>query len=650
MNETPSGEASQEESTRSEIETEPLQYSTSSGKIGEPFADLSDREADADLTHTYKNSKKDRENSLEKNKSKSLKKMIKTIQSRKDLAFDETLKPLDESSNDPTGSLKRSPNVKKERRGQKKEKKSRKSRDSSVPSELDRSIERSPSSPNALDARHSFSLSTSSKNIIVREERKGSTSKDDSNSDFTRGRDTSGDETDDITDEKRPFESSRSLSEAISLFNTSPKKGIQFLFDCNLIPSTPEELAAFFHQNPDLEKKQISDYISSNNDFAKSTLKQYMRQMDLMNMQFDVALRHLLNIFVLPREAQQIDRVLEAFAYEYYHQNISSPVCAPFEDSECLYVLAYSLVLLNTDAHNPQVKNKMTLDQFLANNRGINKKKDLPQQYLAGLYQRIVKDEMKTSVDQSFPNAIIKGWLIRLETKGKAAKGKTSSPRWCVLNNDHHLYIFKKQKDESQEPVAKFNLTNGVTIELQTEEEAQPADEYSATQCSNSEAIRRGRLNYSGKLSSFSLYETVVPQDCSDNVVQNSWRFSARSSKIIEDWILAIKSNNIAIIVTSPPITLTKYEDDESDLLALHQELQERHSTLSAFHSGLDDLRVSAIVSNARVLGTALQQSADKYRTNSSQLGPVGECLEGASSFLMSLQRLQSNLGLSVSQ
>ena len=32
------------------------------------------------------------------------------------------------------------------------------------------------------------------------------------------------------------------------------------------------------------------------------------------------------------------------------------------------YVLSFSLIMLNTDAHNPNVKNKMTKDQFLRNN------------------------------------------------------------------------------------------------------------------------------------------------------------------------------------------------------------------------------------------------------------------------------------------
>jgi len=50
--------------------------------------------------------------------------------------------------------------------------------------------------------------------------------------------------------------------------------------------------------------------------------------------------------------------------------------------------------MLNTDAHNPQVKNKMTVEQFAKNNQGINAGKDLPFTYLEDLYHRIVDEEV----------------------------------------------------------------------------------------------------------------------------------------------------------------------------------------------------------------------------------------------------------------
>lgn len=59
------------------------------------------------------------------------------------------------------------------------------------------------------------------------------------------------------------------------------------------------------------------------------------------------------------------------------------------------YVLAYSVIMLNTDAHNPQVKKRMTKADFLKNNRGINDGADLPEELLSGIFDGIVSNEIR---------------------------------------------------------------------------------------------------------------------------------------------------------------------------------------------------------------------------------------------------------------
>ena len=65
--------------------------------------------------------------------------------------------------------------------------------------------------------------------------------------------------------------------------------------------------------------------------------------------------------FRLPGEAQKIDRLMEKFAERYVNCNPDA-----FKSADVAYVLAYSVILLNTDAHNPQVKNKMSKQARLA--------------------------------------------------------------------------------------------------------------------------------------------------------------------------------------------------------------------------------------------------------------------------------------------
>ena len=57
--------------------------------------------------------------------------------------------------------------------------------------------------------------------------------------------------------------------------------------------------------------------------------------------------------------------------------------------------MAFSIIMLTTDLHSPQVKNKMTKDQYINMNRGINDSEDLPAEYLSSIYDEISGSEIK---------------------------------------------------------------------------------------------------------------------------------------------------------------------------------------------------------------------------------------------------------------
>lgn len=65
--------------------------------------------------------------------------------------------------------------------------------------------------------------------------------------------------------------------------------------------------------------------------------------------------RKFLDGFRLPGEAQKIDRLMEKFAERFVHCNPDT-----FKSADVAYVLAYSVIMLNTDAHNRGVKVKMS--------------------------------------------------------------------------------------------------------------------------------------------------------------------------------------------------------------------------------------------------------------------------------------------------
>ncbi|KAM5156876.1 brefeldin A-inhibited guanine nucleotide-exchange protein 1 [Mantella aurantiaca] len=176
------------------------------------------------------------------------------------------------------------------------------------------------------------------------------------------------------------------IEQGIDLFNKKPKRGIQYLQEQGMLGNTPEDIAQFLHQEERLDSTQVGEFLGDNDRFNKEVMYAYVDQHDFLGKDFVSALRMFLEGFRLPGEAQKIDRLMEKFAARYLECNQGQTL---FASADTAYVLAYSIIMLTTDLHSPQVKNKMTKEQYIKMNRGINDSKDLPEEYLSAIYNEI---------------------------------------------------------------------------------------------------------------------------------------------------------------------------------------------------------------------------------------------------------------------
>ncbi|XP_042979270.1 brefeldin A-inhibited guanine nucleotide-exchange protein 1-like isoform X1 [Carya illinoinensis] len=190
------------------------------------------------------------------------------------------------------------------------------------------------------------------------------------------------------------------LQKGISLFNRKPSKGIEFLISTKKVAGSPEAVASFLKNASGLNETIIGDYLGEREEFSLKVMHAYVDSFNFKGMDFGEAIRFFLRGFRLPGEAQKIDRIMEKFAERYCKCNPNS-----FTSADTAYVLAYSVIMLNTDAHNNMVKDKMTKADFVRNNRGIDDGKDLPEEYLGILYDQIVKNEIKMSDGSSAPQS-----------------------------------------------------------------------------------------------------------------------------------------------------------------------------------------------------------------------------------------------------
>ncbi|KAL1515015.1 hypothetical protein AB1Y20_004083 [Prymnesium parvum] len=155
-----------------------------------------------------------------------------------------------------------------------------------------------------------------------------------------------------------------------------------------------EELGKMLFMLPGLSPQAVGDFLARPEALSKAAIRSFMRSFDFGGLSLDGGLRLVFAALKMPGEAQKVDRVMQAFAHAYYRDEPG-----PFASEKAAYVMSFSLMMLNTDQHNAAVRTKMTLEQFVHNNRKINEGADLPPAFLAALYFEVQRREIKACED-----------------------------------------------------------------------------------------------------------------------------------------------------------------------------------------------------------------------------------------------------------
>ncbi len=119
-----------------------------------------------------------------------------------------------------------------------------------------------------------------------------------------------------------------------------------------------------------------------------------------------------------------------------------------FASADAAYVLAYSVIMLTTDLHSKnvrksnefferilcfiiiKVKKKMTKEQYIKMNRGINESRDLPEEFLSKIYDEIENEEIKLKVT-----------TIRRGANTVGSSGTKESLIFLFLSNEKYIYL-----------------------------------------------------------------------------------------------------------------------------------------------------------------------------------------------------------------
>ncbi|XP_077024010.1 IQ motif and SEC7 domain-containing protein 3 isoform X2 [Tamandua tetradactyla] len=186
----------------------------------------------------------------------------------------------------------------------------------------------------------------------------------------------------------------------LNLFNIDPDKGIQFLISRGFIPDTPIGVAHFLLQRKGLSRQMIGEFLgNSKKQFNRDVLDCVVDEMDFSSMELDEALRKFQAHIRVQGEAQKVERLIEAFSQRYCMCN--PEVVQQFHNPDTIFILAFAIILLNTDMYSPNIKpdRKMMLEDFIRNLRGVDDGADIPRELVVGIYERIQQKELKSNED-----------------------------------------------------------------------------------------------------------------------------------------------------------------------------------------------------------------------------------------------------------
>ncbi|XP_019634076.1 PREDICTED: IQ motif and SEC7 domain-containing protein 2-like isoform X2 [Branchiostoma belcheri] len=236
----------------------------------------------------------------------------------------------------------------------------------------------------------------------------------------------------------------------LNLFNKKPEKGIAYLVDKGFLQHTPQAVAKFLLSRRGLSRQMIGEYLGNcQKDFNRDVLDCVVDEMDFADLELDEALRKFQSQIRVQGEAQKVERLIEAFSQRYCICNPS--VVHQFNHPDTIFILAFAIIMLNTDLHNPNIKRerKMKQENFVENLKGVDAGGDIPREILVGIYERISKSELKTGPDHVTQ-------VAKVEKNIVGNKPIWSVPTRALVSYSHLNEVHDVNKKEKEHERALF--------------------------------------------------------------------------------------------------------------------------------------------------------------------------------------------------
>eukprot|EP00301_Raphidiophrys_heterophryoidea_P004463 c11937_g1_i4.p1 GENE.c11937_g1_i4~~c11937_g1_i4.p1 ORF type:complete len:562 (+),score=178.28 c11937_g1_i4:760-2445(+) len=320
------------------------------------------------------------------------------------------------------------------------------------------------------------------------------------------------------------------FARCIEAFNLEATKGLKMFAQFGFISKSATDVSTLLYECSGLNRSQVGKCLARRDKFGIYLRREFISKFDFSNLDIDDALRVLLCGFKLPPEAQIIDRIIEQFASQYV-------LCNPELHLKIgdVYVLAFAIVMLNTDLHNPHVKYKMTKSQFVKNVGSV-----APPEFLEQVYARVLETPIRLTDNQvrmtSFCCPAKQGWVMYTTHKGMGMSLFASwQRRWCIIK-DTCLFFFMDPQDAH--PVMIVPLDHLMAVDWENKKNKPNSD----IDDNNNDGTNSSKKKKKSKKNSNSNNDDGKAQNSNNNSKNNDIKSISNNSNISE--VTANANNN----------------------------------------------------------------------------------------------------------
>jgi hypothetical protein len=209
-------------------------------------------------------------------------------------------------------------------------------------------------------------------------------------------------------------ESEALIKKAIEIYHAKNdlKKAVDYLIKNQFLTNTPQEIANFLRlYKNSFDPGAIGEFLGEGGknpqeeEYWSNIRFRYTRAVSFVEMDIEPALRLYLTGcgFRMPGEAQKINRFVEVFVKAFWQDNSGTEHC-PFKKEDTVHLLAYAIILLNTDLNNVNLDKKgkkrqrMSKEDFFKQLRGCDDGNDIDKGYLSRIYDNIAAQAIELVV------------------------------------------------------------------------------------------------------------------------------------------------------------------------------------------------------------------------------------------------------------